>query len=157
MNSRPMCHKYLSLRENPFLSETWDKARLPELMKDLSWVDEDDLSVSKDYNHEDFPTFWNWPIEWQSEFRKAEAEALELLAEYVSSFEKFTLGSCIVYINEDTDEVFVSSPAYDNGYLSRAEPRSVFDSAPTAAYAFANDYNDWRAASENAHLAAMKV
>lgn len=143
MISRPMCHKYLSLRDNPFLTETWEKARLPELMKDLSWVDREDLPVSKDYNDEDFPAFWNWPAKWQAEFRKAETEALELLIQYVSSFEKFTLGSCTVYINEGNNEVFVSSPAYDNGYLSRAEPRNVFDSVSTAAFAFVNDYNHW--------------
>ncbi|MDI5832562.1 hypothetical protein OCF84_21425 (plasmid) [Shewanella xiamenensis] len=154
MNSKPLCHFYLHLDGNPFFNETWNKKRLPDLMKDLSWVEQEEPPVSKDFDHDDFPTYWNWPQNWRTEYEAAKHEASLLLKQHVSNFEVFNLDGCTVYIDDCSGEVFASSAHHCHGDLCSAEPHDSFDSATTAAYAFVNDFKDWHSKWSGAYEAA---
>ncbi|HAS7807782.1 TPA: hypothetical protein I7551_07750 [Vibrio cholerae] len=170
IKSAPSYFSYITQESDPFFNEVWAQ-KLKTLTLDLSWVDElesvnrkevDEYrrtnpdwevtrstygrydSFSKDVESEDFPTFHNWPIEWQSAFEACETEAYNLTTEHVKSFDKYLIGNNTLYIHDEKEEVFFSTNSYDFGCIKKMMAKDdSFDSVLTAAYALLNDYREW--------------
>lgn len=170
MKSAPSYFSYITQDEDPFFNAAWDE-KLKTLTQDLSWIDElESLNrnevdeyrrsnpgwekshstlgnyqlFSKDVDSDDFPTFYNWPNEWQLAFQACSTEACNSKTEYLKGFQKYSIGDNSLYINDDKEEVFFSTHGYDFGNIAKMTVKEdSFDSVLTAAYAFLNDYREW--------------
>jgi hypothetical protein len=157
--SKPLYFMYFTQDINPFFSKIWAE-KLKALMADLAWIDElerrDSETYSRDYDHDDFPNYWVWPQSWRNAYGLAESEASLAKKELLKSAEAFTIDNDDLYIFEDENKVWFSTSSYDNGTLMQMQLQTgknehEFDSVVTAAYAFINDFNEWKQAHGKAY------
>lgn len=149
---KPLYFSYLTQSDNPFFDVYWGK-KLAKLVLDLKWIDEleveDDCAYSRDFESDDFPTFWNWPQGWQDAHREASNSARLAKMAHLKSAEVVNIDGDELYILEDSEEVWFSTSTYANGIVMKMDAVSnddiEFDSAYTAAYAYMNDYKEWDA------------
>ncbi len=186
MKSAPFYFNYLTQVECPFFAALWAQ-KLESLMVDLTWIDRlnqqieadksgrikkdlesgrepsnyfasDEQKCSKVFNDESFPDYHDWPENWQSMFREAVNEAGQERDRHLAAADTYDCGHNVLYILEDSEEVWFSTPHFANGQQCKmdcAENDKVgFDSVVTAAYAFKNDYQEWDAKSGNAYRVA---
>lgn len=186
MNSAPLYFSYLIQTECPFFAKVWSE-KLEQLMIDLTWIDrlnqqiETDKSnriakdiesgrdpsnfyssgeqkCSKDFNAESFPSYHDWPKKWQEEYQSAIAQSRMQKESHLAAADTYRFDNSTLYILEDSEEVWFSTPHFANGDICKMAPTAndkvEFDSAITAAYAFKNDYQEWDAKFGNAYKAA---
>ncbi len=185
IKSAPFYFDYLTQSECPFFDLIW-QPKLNELSKDLSWIDHlneeerlereaeitsdlekgvkpsqrlsSEYESSKDFYSDDFPTFYNWPQEWQQAYRDIGNEIHLMKKEHLANADVFEINGSRLYILDESEEVWFSTNHYGNGDITKmdaATDRKVdFDSAITAAYAYKNDYEEWNTKHSSAYKAA---
>jgi hypothetical protein len=147
LTSKPYYFKYFNQVPCPFFEKLWSET-LVDLQKDLTWIakleDEDQEQYSRDYQHDDFPTYYNWPQKWRDEFQLIKDKVHELTATYLSSAEKHDIDGNTLYIIGDK-EVWFATQHYAHGDIAKVELNcnSSTDSVLTSAYMYMNDFKDW--------------
>lgn len=154
--SAPNYFSFINQIECPFFKKSWsDKCSV--LIKNTKWIDaleiEDNEKYSRDIESDDFPTYWNWPQEWQNEFEDAKNKAHSFKKEHLKNAEIHQIDSSTLYILDESEEVWFSTSYYANGEITKMGCNEQYDSALTAAYIFINEYAEW----EKKHSATYKM
>jgi len=155
--SKPRYFDYLTQVDDPFFDQVWS-SKLAVLSADLTWIDEMEVrhneTYSRDFEHDDFPTYYNWPKHWREAFQAAKNEGHLLKKAHLAQAETHRIDGDVVYILGE--EVWFSTNHYDNGDIykmavSDRDKNHEFDSVVTAAYAYINDFNEWEQAHGKAY------
>ena len=146
IKSAPHYFSFLTQTESPFFNESWDKA-FAELNSDLTWIDELEKEMeetySRDFDDTDFPSYHIWPKNWRDAFESASRNSRENIKKHLLNAEKHEFDGITLYILEDQEEVWLSTPHYDYGSITKMESVDKYDSAITAAYIYLNEYENW--------------
>ncbi len=147
--SKPRYSDYLSQVDDTIFDQVWSP-KLAVLSADLSWIDEmeaqNNETYSRDFEHDDFPTYYNWPKSWREAFEAAKREWHLLKKAHLERAEVHRVDGDVVYILGD--EVWFSTNYYANGDIykmavSDRDKEHEFDSVVSAAYALINDFKEW--------------
>lgn len=152
IKSAPTYYYYITQDCDPFFDVIWEK-KLKTLTRDLSWIDALNAqgeAFSKDLSSEDFPTYHHWPLDWKMALQACSNEAHKAKTEYLKGSQKHEIDRDTLYINDETEEVFFSTNSYGYGDIRKMMVQDdrfdsvLFDSVLTAAYAYLNDYREWK-------------
>lgn len=157
--SKPLYFVYLAQTEQSedlFFNQVWS-VKFAELSADLAWIDElevkDGEAYSRDFDHVNFPTYYNWPASWRKAYEAAQNESHTLKKNHLAQAEVHQIDTQVIYIIGE--EVWLSTPHYDNSVIYKMKANEVkghsFDSVVTAAYAYINDFNEWKQAHGKAY------
>lgn len=160
--SAPSYFKFITQDCNVFFNRQWDEKR-KALMLNLTWIDDLENKLvekfSRDYESDDFPCYDLWPRIWFNTFNQCSRDSHIEAKEYLSKFQYFKIENCELYLDDDKEEVYFSTPHYDHGSIVKMMATDDYDSALTAAYAYLNEYREWeiqhKANWEHANLLSM--
>lgn len=146
IKNKPHYFHYITQSSDDIFENIWSGV-LRELKNDLSWIDrlekEDDELYSRDYDHDDFQTYWNWPQNWRDEFENAKTIAHKQRIQLLSDAEKYEFDGQTIWIKGESVYLSTSSYACGDICLMTIDDDSDFDSVVTAAYAYINEWQDW--------------
>jgi hypothetical protein len=153
----PSYFKYLSQTNCPFFGEIWAR-ELGNLANDIQWIDtlekEDGTTYSRNPDSDDFPTYYNWPESWRRAYSRSVSEAEAKKKQHLRDAETHKLDEITLFILDDLEEVWLSTPHFNNGTIEKMDGLDPYDSVSTAAYVFLNLFNEWKAKHKNTWKAA---